>query len=1364
MHPHIAPINGYHHPGYSRPPGTPQLNIPDGVWNNGEGFRLVGNDHDYGGHLGPAEPGLQLEDIFSVEQTIGGTPGWKQITYFDKYSNSTISLWHFKGYLRPNQLGPYLPPPTEGPKSIEDAAFELFLPVTGGSQTNVVLMIHAWATTGKTPIKQGGRHVYPGRARTDGLADDGFGNVLRHIDPAFVHHAAVSGVTVMSGHIVPRVFGRAAVFEVQRYRELRQAMRLMLAAPPSDFRHPPSLEPIPLQPGAPPCMLVGGSNGGLIAQAMCVRWPGEFRGSYSETFGPSPRRVLADQFHLEYAATRTGFSSWGGAYSPHDTLEWGTAFRWMDPAAPDALGFDFFSLSPLIRWRRGELRGVMAWFQPDEDTIGHGTDFFTLLTGQRSYAPRVVVTGAATMAFASVDRRCHDTGWHRSALQGLGSYWRSTEDTVELAAAVWNDWIANPTLPPDPAPILDDNSEDSYAWVLDRILQPDHQAGTNDPLVLDTSFGTAPHLGRSEGAGLALGLDESLRFADIPSLGKCIFTGSADGVVTRYTLDATTLAPKIAQQSMPLGYGAFGLAVGELSDGHPGMEVVVGTKQHLFVLDPVTLGVIEWKKLPLNFEQARPRRIQIADVIQSLDYPGKDIVLTTLMGHLLVISGEAGLGDMVDLGEPGIQDLAVLEGMEHPNPGTTEATPVLLLSHRGHVASLSLNTVTDPMSRNPAPAMLQAWTAGEHGGPADLEIVDAPVGGGKVAVCLYGHEGEDEQGADVPQIRCFDALTMQPTTLGTHGIPGGLGWKELNIHGQHVSIVPDLAPIHFAGTNGPLAGFVLLLGSRIAFVPADGSQTPHPPEGYKLDGFAPAARALAVTTADLTTRVGGETYKEEIILSTLAGRLVWIHLEDLLANGNNEYVSAAGMHADASQAGQWGLLVHDEGQGERLFGANQCGELHQIDPATGAATKRGSFRESHDFAPTPNRDPSTVTAPIRDLVRFGAGVQQSSAVEAALLTTTIPNDPLRWLQTKPWEDVRNDVTHPIWVKDIVTFNGQTADFRSLMPVLDGFAALVASGDVLESGSPVAGATRQIHCWGGDFDAFSNMVQGVYLDGTQVLDNWYSSKPGPTAWVEPSYPPSQGWHGRSSGDGKDLRNEVRQFSAPHNLQSLRIGQDAHGPVVVGSTPGGSVVLLRPGHSAGQQTNQDYGTVLWDSADPSTPADEGMFAMGLALRPVPNDPNQALDIFLGVGITHLDPGPWHAAQPGPGNLTGGIAWYRWVGSAWGTGSMTRMGLLHLDASTANAIGPRGGFHVCGLAVGDVVDDQPGDELVATTMEGDLFVFSIPGSGMLTPANIVWRSWVRGTLGVSNSIVIHDFDNDNKNELYIAGSLGIWKWRQP
>ena len=1402
--PHVGPVNPIVQPGFNRSPGSPQMNVPDGEWNNGEAFRSnpLHPDADYGGHLGYADPtytgqyeykvGVTLDDVFHIDQSSGGTATWKQTTFLDPRRGISIALWTFVGYLRPAALGPYI---GSTPGTVKDAAFELFFPVNLPNDQVPTLVLQAWATTGKPPLEQGGRSAYPGLQRADGLVGTPT-QVLRHADPAIAGLAAAQNQLVITGYIVPRVFGRASVFELQRIRELRQVMRLMLAAPLTDPRHPPGLPVIPLTANDVPCMVSGGSFGGLTGQELCLRYPADFNGAAISVFGCGARRVLADQFNLDYFVTRGGFSVSGGAYGLEDTLEWATALRWMDQN-PGQNGWDFFDASPLLRWRRGELYCPLVWRSPDEDTIGHGTDTLSLITGLNSYLPRFRTSGLAFLAFSAVDRRCHDDGWFTTAINGTPNAWHASDQAVELVAHAAAAKAAYPN-PPSPLHVGDDGSEDAYAWVQDRVLPAAHNPGANDPLLLDPNFGNPSTPGRTHGAGLALGRDESLRFAVVPTNNgtasqPSVFCGGAEGVVSRYVLDPASQELVVVAQSEVLGLGAFALAVGELSDGHSGLEVVVGTKDHVFVLDAETLALLNHAPMPMGFEHVRPRRMQIADVFSGPDYPGNEIILTTLSGHLLVSAGDDALSTMTDLGEPGIQDFAVLEGAATPSVHTTSNTPVILLSHRGHMIHVTLNKSPDPTARNPHPAEVQAWTPGEHGGPADLEIVAAPNGGAPVAVALYEHPGQNLAGTvHYPQIRCFDAMTLQAASTVGAGLPDGLRWIGLGTSGTDVTAL-DLAPVHTSG--GALAGFVVLTGSRIAFVPANGSQPGGQlPAGYKLDGFAPAANALAIVTADIATRAGGETYREEIILSTLAGQVVWIHLEDMLASANGEYLDFVGAapnpapppavtpHANRTLAGQWGLVAHDIGAGVKLFGASQCGRLFATDPLTGVGILQDVYREAGETLGFSQRKPTLVISPIRDLALLGSGVTQSSnPSEVEVRTTTTPNSTLRWFRTQPWENLYNDVMNPFWVRGDISVQVSptltiTLNRRPGLPVAHGLAALVGGGASYATGHPVAGATRQLHCWGGSVSSMSDLIQGVYANASQVVDNWASSNNVPAVrtfdpnqpWLIPApVPPQQSWRGRGSTDCKDLRNEVRAWSQSHQMQSLRVGTDAFadapggGPVIVASTIGGSVVLMRGGSKAGL-SDQDYGRILWDSADPAVPWDEGLFAMGLALRSVPGDPNGALDVFVGIGVTHLDPAAWQS-NSGPGQLTGAIVWYRWVATSPTQGTMTRIGLLPLVPNATNAIGARGGFGVCGLAVGDVLSNSPGDELIATTMEGDLFVFAIPGAGMLGAQHLLYRTWVQGALGVSNAIVALDADNDSRNELYIAGSLGIWKWKQ-
>lgn len=65
--------------------------------------------------------------------------------------------------------------------------------------------------------------------------------------------------------------------------------------------------------------------------------------------------------------------------------------------------------------------------------------------------------------------------------------------------------------------------------------------------------------------------------------------------------------------------------------------------------------------------------------------------------------------------------------------------------------------------------------------------------------------------------------------------------------------------------------------------------------------------------------------------------------------------------------------------------------------------------------------------------------------------------------------------------------------------------------------------------------------------------------------------------------------------------------------------------------------------------------------------------------------------------------------------------------------------------------------GKELIVGTMSGDLIVLDAD-----TMAE-QWRTHVDGAIGWYNSIVAADLNNDDTNEIYVAGSKGLWRFTQ-
>ena len=63
-----------------------------------------------------------------------------------------------------------------------------------------------------------------------------------------------------------------------------------------------------------------------------------------------------------------------------------------------------------------------------------------------------------------------------------------------------------------------------------------------------------------------------------------------------------------------------------------------------------------------------------------------------------------------------------------------------------------------------------------------------------------------------------------------------------------------------------------------------------------------------------------------------------------------------------------------------------------------------------------------------------------------------------------------------------------------------------------------------------------------------------------------------------------------------------------------------------------------------------------------------------------------------------------------------------------------------------------------MIATTLAGDVIVMDA------STLNEIWRTQVPGGAGFFNAIQVLDLDDDGFAELYVAGSLGIWRFVQP
>lgn len=1073
--------------------------------------------------------------------------------------------------------------------------------------------------------------------------------------------------------------------------------------------------------------------GGLTAALGPLYYPNVFYGGSAGAFSASIRRTMGEQFAWNYVGRRSGMGLDETSLTIFDTLEWATWFRQQ--------GSDYFSSSQILRRRRGEQVHPLLYLVGDEDTVTCGVDWIPYLSGTRSMVERgasTVVQGSADFWWTIVDKRCHaEGGEFRTAIMNAPSTYTPDNDK-EFVNVVYQHWLANHNGTfASYSPVPDDLSEDPYARFLTRGPQP---VGPSSPFLhLDTSFGDPSHPGRTPGNGLTLGADESLKSLVINGQ-TYVYAGDADGIVHRFSLDPISLAFGEEARSTSLGYGAFALTIGK--PDNTTTTVIVGTLRAMYQLDPLSLQIV--RSTSLDFEHEGPRRIAIAEVFGSR--AGKEILVTTFQGHLRVYDGLFNL--ITDLGEPGIQDFEVHEGADYSWATTSSHVPITLLSHRGHLANITLN---DPAASPGAPnAELHCWTAGEDGGPGDLERV--VMASSVEVVASYALD----QSKDFP-IKRFDALTLTPSA------GGHLGKQQLpNSPGAYAQGWPsDIAAMHDAAGN--LTGFAMLSSDRLSWVPTSG-----PARQILVSTFSPAHRAIAIHAADLE----GDA-SEELVISTLTGHLVWLRQSEFAGTAGfqpwtlrptipqtSPYLAPPFPRTNHTLAGTWGMVWRenwtetDEGDlfpNHHIYAATQAGELYEVNPTSGASTLMADMRH---LGEAPNPGGGTIRAavvpesPIRDLAWVGDQVSGIAPGAQELFRWTSDSNPVYppaptgdwWLNTKPWQNKTSWYLTPSWYKDPAVVNGTyDAPASPELLVHNGFVPLTGSGAVSTKLGGDAGAfADELHWWGGSTDLFPNLVQGAYSMGAAIAGNWYTSAD--TLGV-PNY-------GTGPAQCKDLRNMVAdRFGTTYSLQSLRLGHDALGRVVVASTSGGSVVLLRPHGSS--LTN--HGDVLWSS----TAFDDGYGVTALALRQVPGDTDK-LDIFYGTCFGYPDPTQLPPADKAGVSST--IRWLRWDGSS--TGGMTSMGILHLDPDSSDT---RGGFAIAGLAVGDIIQDgtHPGAELVATTLAGDLYVLSIV-SGTISSTPIV-RAWVDAALGANNSILIEDMDMDLKNELYVASSQGIFKWRQ-
>lgn len=1345
IHEHVAPIAS----GASIHATGPWFKVPNMVWDDGENPANI----DHGGCFDYDDTPLVLGTHVHRYHAPGSStpePWTTQLATLPAYGptpEQSALVHRLRGYFAPAPL------PSTTP--VLEAAFELIATEWRPGKP-VVVCVSAPATTEFQPElgtpPDLGKFAYGGFGNHSGLAKLGNSSPPPpdkfYTKVGFAVRAQLSSLVgggqynLVCAQIEQRALGRNLTFHVQRCVQLSRGVRLMLR---SSQWLPPGWEIVPAQTVIP-VLVEGGSYGGYVAMTSVVLFPDDFHGAFAGGTPISVRSYISEQQSWTHLAALTGHGGRSGReFSLQDTLDYGrllSQYRdWRLPGAPAWNHWSgFLHTSTVYAWSTGMLRRPVYFVFGDEDAVTTGTLSMAQVDGIVGYHDHGfrTVAGRPWFGWAIADRRCHPGGFHRTA-SGLPTHVLE-QDMLEflpqvIAAAAIPETCPPPN--PDPGAIDGTTNQDPCEHAL-RIGPYTQPAPSSGALILDAGFSVgafdnngspvvqpaARRAGKSFGCGTWLGGGDSLLIH-----GGSAYVGSAEGVVTRFLIDPMTHELEPQSMSQALGYGAWAMAMGDV-DGSPGDELVVATHRGVFVLDvggpggtmPISDSMV------LDWAHSRPHHMKLAQF-----EPGqpKRIVFATELGDLVGLRVNGGsFSEAFRYPEPGIVDFEFAGIVDN-------RACFVLLSERGHLVTLGRDVTTGEFS-------LLATSARLNGHGADLELWGAD----KVLV-LSTKVGQNES------LHAFALPHLAPVALG--GLATDV-WRlpeQLGLVGPGTGSHFDLEVVAGGGhllilLRDWLFGFTLSArgATGLSFVK---NLSTFPPMGWPLD----------IAVGDLGSTFHDENpwnVPHEVLVSTRTGYLCWQPLDHffqaaLSAGPQNLTHSPYAMRAphnawrqpsvlngapgfcNRTTAATWAMAVHPTtGQ---LHLVDQAGSMWRIDPVTGNLTFLYELR--HEVAATQVSAP--LASPIRSMAWVGPLTgravmnpqwldleDQIGFVPGATTAVKLTTRPFR--PQLGGEHYFTNYGYGPWCNNIPEF----------VYAYDGFLVMPRGGaasDEADASAP-PGCARQVHWWSGGenlaSEAWVNQVQGMYLDSAGFVQDWWAT----TRHVGT---PSANMMNRPASEiaGNDLRDGFQLALAQADAQSLQVFQDPYdGNVRVAvATTGGSVIVLDP-----TGANQ-ISPIAEESPD------FGSGGMALAVKSSTNQGGYS-DIYLGVLAHHTNPG----AGPGT-DAVGAVIWLEW------TGSNLSVHKLHLlDGSAPDR--PKA-YGVCGLAVGDVIFGNGGDEVVVTTLDGQFLVFERSLNGWF--GALLYHARFEGSLGAYNSIVIADLDPGALgNEVYVAGSLGVRKFRNP
>ncbi len=1399
----------------------PLFNVPDGIWNNGEGFdRSDGPDPaDTGAHFAFDDGDDLLPSDVHVHTPSEATSPW--IDFDAKaQSGSNQTIRRLVGFLHPN-------PDFPGDGHDARSAFELFIPKTfhPNAATVVSIAIHGTiagntASYSGLPATHFADPVNAGlRARGD--APFGVEDILR---PQQVHRLVATGQeraehNVIAGYITPPISGGHMLMTAQRVLQFRRAIQWIFTAG-SDT--PGEVDPAWNTPDPNDFTFVvsGGSNGGFVSQSLALHFPSKIHGAAAFLYTPSTRRLISQQEACTFITALQGLDGSTQAWSIKYVLPYFYYFQ--------KLGYEFATGDALRMWRDGQVQRPIFFAVGDEDTVGFGEDTFPLIAGTSNYFPSGSVSSTSvygsvgSLHWSILDATCHEAfarielpedllsnnpGYPSTVIEHWEAVYPVLNDAITSREDFPPETVVDLARPASPAPTSTGGAIDSEADPWDHVLARDTTAARmaaarahaahpdNHPGAPGNLLAEVPAFLREQrGLGAWTGMAQSL---DTDEAGR-IYVGSADGVVSRlrfaaaaaggYT-PANATAVSLAVEARcgggmggdPIdgpfshGYGCFGLDV-------EGDRLAFGTHRKLWVYDTADLTT-PLATADLPWEEQRPRKLQIVD--NMFGEGGTFVVSLSFSGELTVreIIG-ATLVQRAGISLPSARDFLV---------GPTQLSwsrEVYVSGLRNHLFRFDIDE--QPSLAHASPARIVGaskqigvlkdltWSTSALGAPGVVGLVDEPLDG------------------EPPGLRWFKsaspgALTVTRTApLAMAGQGSGYATTVDNVNnpGQVVPLWDlDMHAVVHRGRLHVLPGDsanTVLLG----WTPDGGTEPPLQSTLYQTFRFPALLYAHAVATTDVD-----QDGTDDLVIATQNGQVAWLPGNSVLAELQTVFTGPGGGGAltnieapilgeewfgnastvvidgapivvppatpDSFSSGSvvatWGMTFGPGGPGGPIEVVDQCGRRWSSDPTTGVP---------HFVHLVQTIDPTGLRVlpqikPFRDLAWIGSDALPGldvANVHTIRQWSTLPIPPavtpfgsIDHFKLDTWFDiaVAPDTEFPS-ASD--TDAAHVGYFRSIHSQVyaDGYLPFAFGGDAI-----VAGTRRDAYYWTGNPPTQGpqnqNAIRGLRHDiATSDFAVWGTTSNGSEHDPFSGTMPPAG----SPGEQLHLRNTSSGF-ALLDAQSLRTGVWPNGDRIVAGTVGGGIQVLDPGTMSAPTAP---GAALPNPQSQSS-GDKGFGGLALCVANVGATDGQSQP----TPTVFFAPLSAHAGTPDASPATYDMVSTLHVYEVAGDPPVLNEGAVVTFDGTGTH--PKL-YGVCGIATGDMDSsdaDGIADELVLTTLNGDLVVYNLlpsgaPGGVMLDARPLHW-SVHDGALGASNAVLVDDVSAERA--VFVAGSMGMRKF---